>query len=61
MKVAGFSATGMERVLVYEWLPNGTLTDLLHVQGAQLTWRQRMEVALAVARGLHHLHGVSDH
>ncbi|KAK4787491.1 hypothetical protein SAY86_011324 [Trapa natans] len=45
-------------LLVYEYLPNGSLWDLLHSgsKGGGLEWDARFEIALGAARGLEYLH-----
>ncbi|CAN4093301.1 unnamed protein product [Withania somnifera] len=60
----GFCVNGYERLLVYEYMPQGTLGQHLfdHDQlGFQpLTWKQRLTIALDVARGLEYLHGLAQ-
>ncbi|XP_057973404.1 receptor-like protein kinase 7 [Malania oleifera] len=44
-------------LLVYEYLPNGSLWDLLHTCGkTELDWESRYEIALGAAKGLEYLH-----
>ncbi|XP_031404738.1 receptor-like protein kinase 7 [Punica granatum] len=44
-------------LLVYEYLPNGSLWDKLHTGGkTELDWHARYEVALGAAKGLEYLH-----
>ncbi|KAL1289420.1 hypothetical protein HN51_057615 [Arachis hypogaea] len=44
-------------LLVYEFLPNGSLWDSLHTsKKAQMGWEVRYEIALGAARGLEYLH-----
>lgn len=48
-----------EKLLIYDYLPNRTLHDLLHesrVGKPALNWARRHKIALAIARGLAHLH-----
>ncbi|KAJ9554631.1 hypothetical protein OSB04_018676 [Centaurea solstitialis] len=51
-----------EMILVYEYLPNGSLEDHLHKKRAHggnfspLTWIQRLRICLDAARGLDYLH-----
>ncbi|CAJ1849902.1 unnamed protein product [Sphenostylis stenocarpa] len=53
-----------ERVLVYEYMPQGTLTQHLfswRENGtAPLTWKQRVVIALDVARGVEYLHHLAQ-
>uniref|UniRef100_A0A1D1YJL0 non-specific serine/threonine protein kinase n=1 Tax=Anthurium amnicola TaxID=1678845 RepID=A0A1D1YJL0_9ARAE len=45
------------RLLVYEYMPNGSLGDLLHSsKGGLLDWPTRYKVALDAAEGLSYLH-----
>ncbi|KAL3642019.1 hypothetical protein CASFOL_012834 [Castilleja foliolosa] len=46
-----------ERIIVYEYMPNRTLHDLLHARGAPvLTWEKRMTIMAGIAEGLRYLH-----
>ncbi|XP_047335036.1 putative kinase-like protein TMKL1 [Impatiens glandulifera] len=48
-----------EKLLIYDYLPNGNLHHLLHeskVGKPVLNWARRHKIALAIARGLAHLH-----
>lgn len=49
-------------LLVYEYIPNGTIADHLNKDGAErgsLTWKTRMSIAIETASALLYLH-VSD-
>ncbi|XXG88696.1 hypothetical protein AAC387_Pa12g0878 [Persea americana] len=52
---------GSERLLVYEYMPQGALSRHLFQWKSQklepLSWMQRLNIALDVARGLEYLHG----
>ncbi|KAF5790037.1 putative protein kinase RLK-Pelle-LRR-XI-1 family [Helianthus annuus] len=44
-------------LLVYEYMPNGSLWDRLHTHHKiEMDWRVRYEIALGAARGLEYLH-----
>nr|KJB28012.1 hypothetical protein B456_005G021600 [Gossypium raimondii] len=45
-------------LLVYEFVPNGTLSQLLHVPNEEfpLTWEMRLRIAIEIANALFHLH-----
>lgn len=59
----GYCAEGNERLLVYEYMPQGTLAQHLFdykMLGIRpLDWTKRMIIALDVARGLEYLHGLA--
>ncbi|XP_044505625.1 inactive receptor-like serine/threonine-protein kinase At2g40270 isoform X2 [Mangifera indica] len=45
------------RMMVFEYAPNGTLFEHLHIQEAEhLDWRMRLRVAMGMAYCLEHLH-----
>jgi hypothetical protein len=45
------------RLLVYEYMPNGSLGDLLHsAKAAVLDWPTRLKIAVHAAEGLSYLH-----
>ncbi|KAM0886170.1 hypothetical protein ACQ4PT_029864 [Festuca glaucescens] len=52
----GFCNQGMHRLLVYEYMPNGSLADILFKSDAPPCWGNRHAIALDVARGLQYLH-----
>ncbi|KAG2615342.1 hypothetical protein PVAP13_3NG062900 [Panicum virgatum] len=57
VKLIGFCCEGARRLLVYEYMPNGSLaTHLFQSHATVLTWSNRYQIALGVARGLAYLH-----
>ncbi|XP_022958897.1 receptor-like kinase TMK4 [Cucurbita moschata] len=60
----GYCINGNERLLVYEYMPQGTLTQHLfdwEENGyPSLTWKQRITIALDVARGVEYLHSLAQ-
>ena len=56
----GCCADSGERVLVYEFMANGTLHDQLHsrspMAAAVSSWRGRLTIALGAARGIEYMH-----
>ncbi|XP_049388900.1 leucine-rich repeat receptor protein kinase HPCA1-like [Solanum stenotomum] len=56
--LAGFCFDQAEQMLVYEYIPNGTLKDGLSGKtGVRLDWMRRLRIAIGAARGLQYLHG----
>ncbi|KAK9941300.1 hypothetical protein M0R45_017909 [Rubus argutus] len=55
VRLVGYCDEGQERLLVYEFLSNGTLASFLFGD-EKPSWRQRMEIADGVAKGLLYLH-----
>ncbi|KAE8056189.1 hypothetical protein FH972_012980 [Carpinus fangiana] len=58
VRLLGFCEDSNERVLVYEFMQNGTLHDHLHrLQTSPLmSWAKRIKAALDAARGIEYLH-----
>ncbi|KAK4492183.1 hypothetical protein RD792_002981 [Penstemon davidsonii] len=60
----GFCNNGNERLLVYEYMPQGCLGEHLfnwQEMGIEaLTWNQRVTIALDVARGVEYLHSLAQ-
>lgn len=59
VKLIGFCAEGDQRLLVYEYMPLGSLENHLHdlLPGRTvLDWNTRMKIAAGAARGLEYLH-----
>ncbi|WMV12259.1 hypothetical protein MTR67_005644 [Solanum verrucosum] len=55
--LAGFCFDQVEQMLVYEYIPNGTLKDGLSGKtGVRLDWMRRLRIAIGAARGLQYLH-----
>lgn len=63
LRLRGFCMTPTERLLVYPYMPNGSVASRLRerVDGEPaLTWRTRKQIALGAARGLSYLHDHCD-
>ncbi|KAL9235369.1 hypothetical protein vseg_010131 [Gypsophila vaccaria] len=59
--LVGFCEESSERLLVYEFMTNGALHDMLHNvetnnNGRLNSWKMRIKVALDAARGIEYLH-----
>lgn len=59
VKLIGYCSESDNRLLVYEFMPKGSLEQHLFRKGVQpITWTMRMNIAIDVARGLSFLHGL---
>ncbi|KAK2985580.1 hypothetical protein RJ640_025013 [Escallonia rubra] len=59
VKLIGYCAEGDQKLLVYEFMPLGSLEDHLHgslSNRKRLDWITRMKIATGAAMGLEHLH-----
>lgn len=57
VSLVGYCMTGSQRLLVYEFVPNGTLEFHLHGKGRPpMDWPIRLKIALGAAKGLAYLH-----
>ncbi|XP_061368283.1 G-type lectin S-receptor-like serine/threonine-protein kinase LECRK3 [Gastrolobium bilobum] len=59
VRLIGFCDEGIHRLIVYEFMSNGTLADILFGQ-ANPIWNLRVRFALDIARGLVYLHEECD-
>lgn len=61
VQLTGYCAEHGQRLLVYDYIGNGSLHDMLHFADERsklLTWNARVRVALGTARALEYLHEV---
>ncbi|XP_061992392.1 protein NSP-INTERACTING KINASE 3 isoform X1 [Rosa rugosa] len=63
LRLCGFCSTENERLLVYPYMPNGSVASRLrdHIHGRPaIDWARRKRIALGTARGLVYLHEQCD-
>ncbi|KAF3432840.1 hypothetical protein FNV43_RR23942 [Rhamnella rubrinervis] len=64
VRLVGFCAEGFERVLVYEFLPNGALESYIAAtaggKNCSLHWDTMQDITLGVAKGIEYIHRGCD-
>ncbi|KAI9124586.1 hypothetical protein K1719_004508 [Acacia pycnantha] len=56
VSLVGFCDDQNELIMVYDYVPNGSLFHQLYTKSPTLPWKKRLEISIGVARGLHYLH-----
>ncbi|KAH1038247.1 hypothetical protein J1N35_039990 [Gossypium stocksii] len=56
VRLVGYCHDGANRLLIYEYMINGSLSDVLYTPERRPCWIDRVEIARDVARGLLYLH-----
>nr|XP_007139443.1 hypothetical protein PHAVU_008G029900g [Phaseolus vulgaris]ESW11437.1 hypothetical protein PHAVU_008G029900g [Phaseolus vulgaris] len=54
ISLTGFCNHEKEKIVVCEYMPNGSLHS--HLRRGELSWKKRLEICIGAARGLHYLH-----
>ena len=61
VQLRGYCDEGQHRLLVYEYMPNGSVEPHLSTRSdTPLTWAMRLRIAQDAARGLTYLHEEMD-
>ncbi|EOY26367.1 Leucine-rich repeat protein kinase family protein isoform 3 [Theobroma cacao] len=61
VSLLGFCFERGEQMLIYEYVPNGSLSDSLSGKsGIRMDWTRRLKIALGAARGLAYLHELAN-
>ncbi|KAB2616959.1 G-type lectin S-receptor-like serine/threonine-protein kinase RLK1 [Pyrus ussuriensis x Pyrus communis] len=60
VRLLGYCLDGPKRLLVYEYMSNGSLADVLFAPDRQPCWEERMRIACNIARGFLYLHEECD-
>ncbi|KAL4278931.1 hypothetical protein GQ457_03G036800 [Hibiscus cannabinus] len=61
VSLLGFSFERGEQMLIYEYVPNGSLSDSLSGKsGIRLDWARRLKITLGAARGVAYLHELAN-
>lgn len=57
VNLVGYCVDKGQHMLVYEFMPNGSLENLLYSEGSRpMNWEERLEIALDISHGIEYLH-----
>ncbi|KAE8706146.1 PR5-like receptor kinase [Hibiscus syriacus] len=61
-KLIGFCVEGSKQVLVFDFMPNGSLDQIIFAEESKtiLSWKKMFDISLSVARGIEYLHQGCD-
>uniref|UniRef100_A0A0D9UYF8 Receptor-like serine/threonine-protein kinase n=1 Tax=Leersia perrieri TaxID=77586 RepID=A0A0D9UYF8_9ORYZ len=62
VRLLGFCVNGNKKLLVYEYMPNGSLdAHIFSEKSSLLSWEVRYQIAIGIAKGLAYLHEECEH
>ena len=56
VQLLGYCDEGQNRLLVYEYMSNGSLANVLFADSLKPNWHTRLQIAFSVAKGICYLH-----
>ncbi|XP_050231041.1 LRR receptor-like serine/threonine-protein kinase FEI 1 [Mercurialis annua] len=56
VNLRGYCNSPMSKLLIYDFLPGGSLDEALHERSEQLDWDARLNIIIGAAKGLAYLH-----